>query len=209
MIKEFFEIWKNVVFNPIETFQKLPKKGQIKNGSWFFIKVYIILFLVSLLFSIIMLPLRFLPYAFGNGTGALSEGFGVLISLLIMIVALPLIILFCWGLLFVGAGIIHLFVMMFGGKEPYRETFQVLAYSSAPLVAAGVPFIGFLTTIYVVILQVIGISKRQNLSIGKSIAVILLPAVIIGAIIVALIFATLALIFASVAGGPILEGLLS
>jgi len=206
MLKRFFATWKEIMFNPMETFQQLPKKNQIQNGSWFFIKVQIIMAAVLLLFFLITLPLRLLPYAFQGGSETLTGGLGLFASALILVAAIPLIILLSWGLLFVGAGILHLFVKMFGGKKPYRETFQAVAYASAPAVFNGVPIIGYFAPIYIIILQVIGISKRQNLSVGRSVAVVLLPGAIIFAILMMLLVVGLIILFTTAAGGAMLTG---
>jgi len=205
-MNRFFATWKNVVFNPMETFQQLPNKNQIKNGSWFFIKVQVLMAAVLLLFFLITLPLRMLPYAFQGGSETLIGGFGLFASALIMVIAVPFIILISWGFLFVGAGILHLFVKLFGGKGPYRETFQAVAYASAPAVFNGIPIIGYFAPIYIVVLQVIGINKRQKLSVGRSVGVVLLPGAIILAILMILLIIGLIFLFATAAGGAMLTG---
>jgi hypothetical protein len=117
-------------------------------------------------------------------------------------------------MVFVGAGLIHLFVLLFGSKG-YSRTFAVVAYSTAigvvgavisvALAALLLPFItttpgmvagiillvGLLLGLglvgYTLYVQIIGIKEFHDLSRGRAAAAVLLPIVLL--IILALLLA--------------------
>jgi len=172
---KFFKTWKEVMFNPLNFYAKLPQKFRYREASIFYLKVNaLILGIVALL---ILLFVAILSSTFGSlfGQSQVFAQFGFMIVLLIIIIALPILLLINWGFLFLGAGIIHLFVLMFGSKQGYQETFKALAYSQAPAIFSIIPFIGYAAAVYSVILEIIGIKERHKLDWGRSVAVILIP----------------------------------
>lgn len=172
-----FQRWKEVMFNQQEFYAKLDSKDKYRESTKFFLRIQAIVLALFLLF--------FLWIILMSGTEELSATAGIsptafLISIVaILILAFPLLLLFSWGMLYVNAGIIHLFVLLFRGKEGYAETFKVVAYSISPSVFSMIPFVNWFTWIYTVILQVIGIKVRQKLGWAKSIATIIIPLAII------------------------------
>ncbi|NMB66661.1 hypothetical protein GYA25_01210 [Candidatus Woesearchaeota archaeon] len=65
------------------------------------------------------------------------------------------------GLSFVGAAILHVWILIFGGKEKYSKTYQLSVYSSLPSLLFGwFPIIGHLVgSIYSICLLIIGTQK--------------------------------------------------
>ncbi|MBI4981114.1 YIP1 family protein [Candidatus Woesearchaeota archaeon] len=180
-----FNTWKEIMFNPINFYGKLSKKDQYAEATKYFLKVQAI---VSALLLITMGLIVSAAIAFG---GMADKVIWVVLGL---IVAYPFMLLFAWGMLYVGAGILHLFVLIFSGKKGYVETFKVVAYSISPQIFGVIPIINYLAMAYILILQVIGIKKRQQLSWGKSAAVVLIPAgigIVLGIIIYFTLMASL------------------
>jgi hypothetical protein len=185
-----FQTWKEVMFNPMEFFEKLPAKINYKEPSVFYIKIKLILGLITFLFMALFMGFIFSMVA-GIGGQGLYGLVGIPVGILILLgllIGLPLMILFSWGMLFVGAGIHHLFVMMFDGTQGYKETYKALAYAQAPMVLSFIPIINWAAYVYAIVLQVIGISKRQKLSIGKSVAIVLIPIAVIAIFLFTLYF---------------------
>ena len=177
----YFKTWAKVMFEPMEFYTKLPKKIRYTEPTLFAIKTYALL-LGVLYVLVLLLGLFFLKIAtviVGNDLLAAVTGAGRGIFILIALLAFPLLLLLAWGLLYVGAGIIHLFVLLFGGKEGFHETFKVYCYSIAPTLFSFIPVVNYVVAIYSIILQIIGIHKRQKLSIGKSIGAVLIPTAIL------------------------------
>lgn len=96
-----------------------------------------------------------------------------------LILAFPFIILLSWGLLYVNVGMVHLFVLLFKGKEGYLETYKIVAYSISPNIFSMIPLVNWFAGIYTVVLQAIGIKVRQRLGWAKSIAAIIIPLALI------------------------------
>jgi len=178
----YFKTWKEVMFKPMDFFAKLPKKEKYAAGSKFFLKTYALMLLIIgvlafLIFGIIFSVMGLIGS--GNVFGLIFGTAGMVMVVLGILIGLPVILLMSWLMLFAGAGIIHLFVLLLGGKQGYVETFKVLAYSTAPALFGFIPLIGHAAAIYSIILQVFGIHKRHKMSMGRAVAVILLPLAIL------------------------------
>ena len=88
---------------------------------------------------------------------------------------------------FVTAGILHVWILIFGGKENYSKTYQLYVYSSTPKWALSwIPFVGFLTSIYSLVLLIIGTHKVHNISKMKSALMYIIPRVLMGLFFVAM-----------------------
>ncbi len=179
MKTSLFQTCKEVIFDPMKFYQKLPAKIKYKEPSLFYLKIQAILMLIIFLLLFFIFGFFFMLLGIAGQGIALfgSLGFGFL--LLIAILSFPFILLLSWGMLFVSAGILHLFVLLFGGKKGYPETFKAVSYAIAPAILSFIPIINWFVGIYVLILQIIGIHQRQKLSMGRSVAVVLLPIAIV------------------------------
>ena len=92
-------------------------------------------------------------------------------------------------MLYVSTAITHLLVLIFEGKKGFHETFKAMSYSVAPMVFWFVPIVGYAAVFYGIALQVMGIHKRQKLTIGKSVAVVLIPVGVFGLLYLIFVFA--------------------
>ena len=130
--------------------------------------------------------------AVGFGAGQQS-GFGALSWLgagaIGFVVLMPIFVVLG---LFIGAGIIHLCLMMVGGaKQPFETTFRVLAYtqgSVGPL--QMVPFCGgVIAGIWGLVLYCIGLARAHEIETGRAILAVFLPVVVCcgGAILLAML----------------------
>jgi hypothetical protein len=96
--------------------------------------------------------------------------------------------------LFIGAGLIHIFVYLFSGEGGYESTLATLEYASALSAVSSVlslipilgGLVGLLLGLYGIYVQARGLEAFHNISFGKSLAAVLLPAVVMIAIFVAL-----------------------
>lgn len=180
---KLFETWKEVMFNPLNFYEKLQKKIGFKEPSLFFLKVQAIVLGTIYVLGLIVLAFFALIFtliseAAGSPLFGAISGSVIGIAVLIALLLYPILLLLSWGILFVSAGITHLFVLIFGGKQGYVETFKATAYSMAPQVFCIIPLVNWAAMIYIFVLQVIGIKHRQKLSWGKSVAAVLLPLVL-------------------------------
>ena len=173
-----FATWKEVMFNPTVFYEKLPKKIKLKEPSIFFLKIQAIM--LGLIYLILLMFGSFFLAAtgFANPIFSMISEIGMATILTTALILFPILILFSWGMLFITSGIIHLFVLLFGGTKGFTETYKATAYATAPNILSFVPYLNWITYIYALILQVIGIHNRQKLSLVKSVAVVLIPIMI-------------------------------
>ncbi|MBI2573200.1 YIP1 family protein [Candidatus Woesearchaeota archaeon] len=191
--KGYFQTWWNVISDPMNFYEKIPQSMGYKQPTIFALKTQAIV-LVTLYFFLLVIGFFFLALLSGTSTNliGLFGGIGIGIILLIAIAAFPLLIVFTWGMLYVWSAITHLFVLLFGGKQGFKETYIVNCYSMAPSVIALIPLVGYAASAYSLILQGMGVHKRHQLSVGKSVAVVLVPVFIFSTIFLIIYFAFLA-----------------
>lgn len=83
--------------------------------------------------------------------------------------------------MFIGSGILHLCLMLFGGaNKPFETTFRVVCFSSgAAYLFSIIPFCGgYITPVYNIVLECIGISRAHEITMGKAVLAVLLPLII-------------------------------
>ena len=83
--------------------------------------------------------------------------------------------------LFIGAGILHLLVMLVIGSRNagFAGTFRVSAYSSVTSLVSWIPVIGWIASLYGIYLAIVGIREVHNTTTGKAAVVVLIPALIV------------------------------
>lgn len=110
---------------------------------------------------------------------------------------------------FVGVAILFVIAKIFGGTGTFLAQSYAMALFYVPIqgviaILGLVPFLGglaaFVLGIYEIILAVFAIAASQRLSIGRSVAVVLLPAVIVFLLLCGLIVALAAIIAAALNG---------
>jgi hypothetical protein len=80
--------------------------------------------------------------------------------------------------LFIGAGIVHLCLMLVGGaKRPFETTFRVVAYTSGSITLLNVVPLcgGMVGGIWALVVEVIGLSRAHQITTGKALVAVLIP----------------------------------
>lgn len=96
--------------------------------------------------------------------------------------------------IFIGSAIIHLCLMIVrGNNNGYKTTFRAISYSYSGYLFGIIPFIGLIIgNIYVFILTIIGVREGHEISTGKAVLAVLLPAIVIfGLILIAILVVTM------------------
>jgi hypothetical protein len=83
--------------------------------------------------------------------------------------------------LFIGAGIIHLLVMLIVGSRNggFEATFRVAAYSSVVNLVSWIPVIGWIASLYGIYLGIVGIREVHTTTTGKAALVVLIPVAVV------------------------------
>ncbi len=189
-----FQAWKAVMLTPAQFYRSLPNlatsrpvssktalfralpAASYRQPAIFYLKMQALL--LGLLYAFFLLAILFFLSFAGGALGMVLApllSLGVAALLIIAVLAFPLLLLLAWGGLYLNAGILHLFVRLLGGKKPYAETFAVVGYSVAPAIFSFIPLLNYAAAAYSLVLNVIGVHVRQNLSLGRSIGAVLLP----------------------------------
>jgi len=100
-----------------------------------------------------------------------------------LIILLPLAALL--GTLFY-VGILHLVAKLFKGEGTFLDFYQTVGIGSLVSWGGILPYIGILFSLWTVVVTVVVTSRVHKLSTGKSVAVVLLPLVVLFAIGIAL-----------------------
>src|SRR5829696_10574177 len=174
-VQSFISTVQRVVLQPVDFFRGILRQGDFINPLIFAIVCYEV---SAILGGIIAL-------AFGN------RGFG---GFLASIIFAPI------GAaigLFIGAGILHLLVMLIVGSRNsgFEGTFRVGAYSSVTSLVSWIPIIGLIASLYGIYLAIVGIREVHNTTTGKAAIVVLIPAVVVFLLILLIIAAIGAAIF--------------
>ncbi|QYZ78971.1 YIP1 family protein [Methanofollis formosanus] len=101
--------------------------------------------------------------------------------------------------LFVIGLIVHVLVALLVGGNGLEATIKALAYASTPgLLFGWIPVLGFLATIWTLVLAVIGIREFHDTTTGKAAVAVVLPMVVLFGLFIVLIVMVAAV---AVAGG--------
>lgn len=127
-----------------------------------------ILFLLLFAFSF------FLGRFFGPGEFVFS--FASVVSFIFIVILFGISI----GGTFVYAGICHLVAKGMGGGGNYTDSYNVCTYSLIPSLMIGliIPFVGWLSIVYSVVLMTFGLAEYHGISKGKAVVAALTPILI-------------------------------
>ena len=178
-VQSFINAVRGVVTAPVGFFRGIRREGDFVNPLIFAIICYEISAILGGLLGLV-----------GVGMGG-TQGFG---SFLIGIILAPI---FAAIGLFIGAGILHLLVMLIVGSRNsgFEGTFRVGAYSAVTSLVSWIPVIGWIASLYGIYLAIIGIREVHTTTTGKAAIVVLIPAVVVFLLVLLIIAAIGAALF--------------
>lgn len=97
--------------------------------------------------------------------------------------------------LFVGIAILWIVSKIFGGTGEYMGLLRPLALASMLWILSIIPVIGFLAGIWGLVVAIFAVAETQNLSIGKAVATVIIPMIIIWVIALLIVGAALFALF--------------
>jgi len=178
-VQSFINAVRNVVTSPAGYFRGIRRQGDFVNPLLFAIICYEVSAILGGLLSLV------------GVTG--TKGFG---SFLVGIILAPI---FATIGLFIGAGIVHLLVMLIVGSRNagFEGTFRVSAYSSVTSLVSWIPIIGVIASLYGVYIAIMGIREVHSTTTGRAALVVLIPVVLVIILAVLILGAALLAIFAA------------
>ncbi|MBD0354497.1 MAG: YIP1 family protein, partial [Rubrobacteraceae bacterium] len=161
-VQTFIATVQAVVLRPVDFFRGILRQGDLINPLIFALICYEVAAILGGLLRVV-------------GIGATNQGFG---GFLVSIILAPI---FAAIGLFIGAGILHLLVMLIVGSRNsgFEATFRVVAYSAVTSLVSWIPYIGGLLSLYGIYLGIVGIREVHNTTTGKAALVVLIPAAVI------------------------------
>ena len=170
MMNTIAEKARGFILEPVETFQKsrTDEPGAV-------LAYLVALLLINAVFSAIVtaVVVNLMPFLAGFASG----------------LPLPALIFFAalaggFVLTLVFAAWVHLWVYIFGGRKGIMQTAVAVIYGQTPRLLLGwIPFVGFLFTLWSLVLSILGIRELQELSTLKAILVmavaVLIPVILI------------------------------
>jgi len=176
--KAFFTTFRQILFEPGQTFARLPLNGKLGRPTGFFAAVVALQLLISL-----GLPLG-LQLALGPMVGAYShseeyEKLAAMTGNLAVVIPLMIIVgfVFMIGVNFLVAGIYHLVLTLLGGAtKAYEGTYKVICYSQAAQIISVIPCVGPIAAIvWYLIAAITGLQKVHQTEGWKAALAILIP----------------------------------
>ncbi len=174
-LSALFETIRQVLFEPVATFQNLKTSGGLGSPLFFYVVVGTVTSFIGLLFQ--MFANTVMP-AQDESAKLMAAALGSAVALGVTIMVLPVLVAIG---AFVSAAILHLMLMLVAGvRDPFEKTFRITAYASgASSIFQLLPVCGGLVYgIYNLLLLVKGLSIVYRLSTGKAVIVVLLPSIL-------------------------------
>jgi len=196
---------KGILFEPSKFFDYLVKEKNKKEkgfGNAFLFFAVMSLFVVVLA---AIVAYWFQPFQMSMISKILGISFPIMATPIWM-TALFTILGYGIGLLmsFVGAAILHVWILIFGGKENYTETYKLYVYSKTPsYVFAWIPFIGFFVWIWSLVLLIQGTQKIHKISRLRAILMYVIPIIVVIVLALVLLIVGLIIFKQAMAGGLI------
>ena len=130
--------------------------------------------IVQFLFSLVLHSVGIVA----NQRNALAGVAGMGIGSVGFIILFPLVLIIG---LFIGAGIIHLCLMLVGGaKQPFETTFRVLAFSQGSTgVLQMIPVCGgLIAAVWGLVVNCIGLARAHETDTGRAALAVMLPVIV-------------------------------
>lgn len=168
--KAFFDTVIMVLSKPTEAFKIMRPEGGLTDPLVFALIGGSVGLVISVIFQLLFTSLSFIG---GQDGAALGMGF-----VLLYLVMIPVLIV-AW--MFIGGGILHLCLMMVGGaSKPFETTFRIVCFScGSTYLIALVPFCGnYVSAIYNIVVEILGVASAHETTIGKAVMAVLLPVIL-------------------------------
>ncbi|MBI4918027.1 MAG: YIP1 family protein [Acidobacteria bacterium] len=183
-LEGLYETTKLFLTAPQEAFRRMPVVGELGRPLGYAILLGWIGIIAGQAYQIALGgTMRSWMAPFSQGQD-LHVGVGFNVA---MMVSAPLLILIA---VFVGAAILHLFLMLVGGNNAgFSATTRVVCYANCTAVLQIIPLCGgVVAAIWTIVLEVIGLAIAHRTSQGKAAAAVLIP-IVLCCVCVAVIFA--------------------
>jgi len=176
-----------ILFHPIYTFHHMPVTGGIAGPLLFVILLGTVGSIFQTFYSILGVRLdMFIPET--EYVSEFQARANVMLEIILMVLS-PILVAI---ITFIGAGIAHLFLMLFGGaKRGFEATFRVMAYAGgATALLSIIPLCGtWILLVWGVVCEIIGLREAHRTDTWRAVLAFLVPLFLCCCIMVAAAFA--------------------
>lgn len=168
----FFHTVSLLITRPSEAFLRMRPEGGLSGPLLFGLIGGCLSYVVSLVFQVLLEALLGYP-----GDNAMLHLFGLnpwLVGLIFAVLS-PVTVLLG---LFLGAGILHLCLMLVGGaKRSFETTMRVVCFTAGSAnLFSMIPVCGWvIALVYTLVLECIGLTRAHETTTGKALLAVLLP----------------------------------
>ena len=157
--------WKESVFHPTSFFKRMPREFDFGWVLGYYLVIGVIGAGLGLFWEMVLGPSPFSSMMAATGD-APNPAVDFLMSPLWLLLGL-----------FVAAGVIHLFLMMFGAaKHGYGATARVFCFAAGPVLFEVVPYVGSMVAgVWGIVITIIGLREAHETTTGRAVAAILIP----------------------------------
>jgi hypothetical protein len=166
-IQSYVNTVRDLVTRPADFFSGIARRGDFVNPLIFALIGVVVTAVIGGFLGI-------LGAILGIGSRGVGGAFASLIGSILLLPILYTIVLF------IGAGILHLLVMLIvkPATTGYEATFRVLSYSYVGQLVAWVPFLGPLVAAVATVV-IIGVREVHSTTTGKAALVVLIPLAVV------------------------------
>jgi hypothetical protein len=169
---DYIKTWKEVMLRPSDFFKRMPTTGGYIDP--------LIFALISTVINVLLFTLfRYGMFTLGVRSSLLTLGIeqGLKFNFSVFSDVIEPFFISIVGT-FIMALIFNLVSKAFGGTGSYEGTVRFMFYSSAPALLTWIPILDLVAGIYAIYLNIVGGMIVYNISMGKSIVIILLSFVL-------------------------------
>jgi hypothetical protein len=197
----FIEKTKSFLFTPIETFKKV-REEDIGVGLKYFIIWLVIYAALTTVVSLVVGAMLGSIYRNIPGFSGYGSFLGVIVGPIAAVISFIMILLSGFVGIFIGSALIHIGVLLVGGKKGYNQTIKAVMYGITPAFLLGwIPIAGIIFSLWSLLLEILGVRELQEISTGKAILAVLLPVIAI-AIVVAIAIMMYVFVSGMIGSGP-------
>lgn len=173
-IAAFFRTWQRSTFDPTRFFRALPVPGRVPPDLIYFLIVSVVVAGINLFWQSLANTLLYVLGLDASGAEAAPEFMMPLIQFLLT----PLFAVI--GLV-IGAGVHHLFLLIFGGaRRGFQTTMRVVAFTASPAIFAIIPiFGGLIGAVWAIVLAIIGLREAHRTDGWRAALAVLVPIAIL------------------------------
>ncbi len=193
-----WQTFKGVLFDAAQTFEKMKREGGLGTPLLYNVILGTIGTTSGLIYQFLFNAAgtrAFLPPGLQHASGSETS---LLIGFIIgALIAMPIFIVLGS---FMGAGFLHLSLMICSGaKQPFETTYRTYCYvSGSANILQVVPICGGMVSgIWALVCMCIGISRTHEISVGRAVCAVLLPAAVCCIAIVFILFSVFGAIAAT------------